>query len=335
MLASLDYFSPKEPRGAGYPERKARPDAKRTAHGEGERKSSARAAHVTARGNGRRRATAKGEGPCQSEMATRPILMFDSGIGGLTVLREARVLMPDRRFVYVADDAAFPYGDWEEPALSAHILALFGELLERFEPEIAVIACNTASTLVIDDLARGLIPATPFVGTVPAIKPAAERTRSGLVSVLATPGTVKRQYTRDLISQLGVEMPCPAGRQRRSLARLAEAYMRDGFVDEEAVRAEIAPCFIEHEGGRTDIVVLACTHYPFLANRMRKTAPWPVDWIDPGRGDRAARACRCWRQPLDGTIAQHLTGSRHRGFHVGQGGFPDAAADAGFGLSLV
>jgi len=211
--------------------------------------------------------------------STRPILMFDSGVGGLTVLREARVLMPDRRFVYVADDAAFPYGAWEEPALEEHILALFGKLLDRLQPAISVIACNTASTLVIDAL-REKFPGHPFVGTVPAIKPAAERTRSGLVSVLATPGTVKRQYTRYLISKWAQKCHVRLVGSDR-LAGLAETYMREGFVDEEAVRAEIAPCFIERDGQRTDIVVLACTHYPFLANRMRKTAPWPVDWIDP------------------------------------------------------
>ncbi len=205
--------------------------------------------------------------------------MFNSGIGGLTVLREARVLMPDRRFVYVADDAAFPYGAWEEVALRVHILELFGVLLHRFDPEISVIACNTASTLVIDAL-REAFPGHPFVGTVPAIKPAAERTRSGLVSVLATPGTVKRQYTRDLITQWAQKCHVRLVGSTR-LASLAETYMRDGFVDEEAVRAEIAPCFLEHDEKHTDIVVLACTHYPFLVNRMRKTAPWPVDWLDP------------------------------------------------------
>jgi glutamate racemase len=146
-------------------------------------------------------------------------------------------------------------------------------------PTVAVIACNTASTLVLPAL-REAFPDTPFVGTVPAIKPAAERTRSGLVSVLGTPGTVKRQYTRELIrdwaSKCHVRL---VGSDR--LATLAETYMREGFVDEEAVRAEIAPCFVEMDGRRTDIVVLACTHYPFLVNRMRKMAPWPVDWIDP------------------------------------------------------
>lgn len=206
------------------------------------------------------------------------VLIFDSGFGGLTVLREARVLMADRRFIYVADDAAFPYGDWEEEALLERMVGLFGELIETWKPEIIVIACNTASTLAIERL-REVYPDQVFVGTVPAIKPAAERTRSGLVSVLATPGTVKRQYTRDLIrnwaSMVDVRL---VGSTR--LAALAETYMRGGMVDEDAVFAEIEPCFVDDGGRRTDIVVLACTHYPFLVNRMRKVAPWPVDWID-------------------------------------------------------
>ena len=137
-------------------------------------------------------------------MSDRPILMFDSGIGGLTVLREARVLVPDRRFLYVADDAGFPYGEWEEDALKRRVVDLFAELLETYDPEIAVIACNTASTLVMSEL-RAAFPQTPFVGTVPAIKPAAERSRSGIVSVLATPGTVKRAYTRDLIQSFAAQ----------------------------------------------------------------------------------------------------------------------------------
>jgi glutamate racemase len=206
------------------------------------------------------------------------ILVFDSGIGGLTVLREVRVLMPDRRFIYVADDAAFPYGDWEEAELLKRMVGLFGQLIGQWKPEIIVIACNTASTLAIERL-RETYPDQTFVGTVPAIKPAAERTSSHLVSVLATPGTVRRQYTRDLISdwagKVEVNLVGSTG-----LAALAETYMRGGLVDEAAVKAEINPCFIEKDGRRTDIIVLACTHYPFLVNRMRKMAPWPVDWID-------------------------------------------------------
>ncbi|OYR15714.1 glutamate racemase [Brucella grignonensis] len=214
-----------------------------------------------------------------SATCEKPILVFDSGIGGLTVLREARVLMPDRRFVYIADDAGFPYGGWEEEALRARIVELFGKFIAEYDPEIAVIACNTASTLVLDDLRRAY-PAVPFVGTVPAIKPAAERTASGLVSVLATPGTVKRAYTRDLIQSFATQCHVRlVGADR--LAAVAEAHIRGEKIDEALVIEQIAPCFIEKDGERTDIVVLACTHYPFLANVFRRLAPWPVDWLDP------------------------------------------------------
>ncbi len=263
--------------------------------------------------------------------AAQPVLMFDSGIGGLTVLREARVLMPDRRFVYVADDAAFPYGAWEEPALKAHILALFAGLLERHRPAISVIACNTASTLVIDAL-RDAFPGHPFVGTVPAIKPAAERTRSGLVSVLATPGTVKRQYTRDLIGTWAQKCHVRLVGSDR-LAGLAEIYMRDGFVDEAAVQAEIAPCFVEKDGARTDIVVLACTHYPFLVNRMRKTAPWPVDWIDPA--EAIARRALSLLAEIDGRSGEQAMrgeGPDLAVFTSGKADFAVRRLMQGFGL---
>jgi len=262
-------------------------------------------------------------------MTERPILMFDSGVGGLTVLREARVLMPDRRFVYVADDAAFPYGDWEEDALRRRIVKLVGELIATHDPELFVIPCNTASTLVLADV-REAYPDTPFVGTVPAIKPAAERTRSGLVSVLATPGTVKRQYTRDLITQWASKCHVRlVGSQ--DLARLAEAYMRDGFVDEERVRREIAPCFIEQEGRRTDIVVLACTHYPFLVNRMRKTAPWPVDWLDPAEAI-ARRALSLLGAQRAATDAAMHVGEDIAVFTSGAPDFPTRRLMQGFGL---
>ncbi|HEV2898748.1 MAG TPA: glutamate racemase [Pseudaminobacter sp.] len=266
-------------------------------------------------------------------MTERPILMFDSGIGGLTVLREARVLMPDRRFVYVADDAAFPYGDWEEEALSARIVELCGGLIARHDPEIFVIPCNTASTLVLAEL-RAAYPDTPFVGTVPAIKPAAERTRSGLVSVLATPGTVKRQYTRDLIAKWASKCNVRLVGSTH-LAALAEAYMRHGFVDEEAVRAEIAPCFIEREGGRTDIVVLACTHYPFLVNRMRKTAPWPVDWLDPAEAiARRALSLLGERAPVE-RRAEAVQGLDLAVFTSGKPDFAIRRLMQGFGLTVA
>ncbi|MGE0844974.1 MAG: glutamate racemase [Flavobacteriaceae bacterium] len=256
-----------------------------------------------------------------------PVLVFDSGVGGLGVLRELRVLAPERRYVYVADDAAFPYGDWEEEALKARMVELFGGLIAEWRPSVIVIACNTASTLAIDHL-RQAYPEQLFVGTVPAIKPAAERTRSGLVSVLATPGTMKRQYTRDLIRQYAAKCHVRLVGSR-NLAALAETYMREGFVDEAAVRTEIAPAFVEKDGRRTDIVVLACTHYPFLANRMRKTAPWPVDWIDPA--EAIARRAQSLLPPFSGAVP---TGQDIAVFTSGRADFAVARLMSGFGLGV-
>lgn len=212
-------------------------------------------------------------------MEAKPVLVFDSGIGGLTVLREARVLMPERNFVYVADDAGFPYGSWAEADLKVRILDLFEDVLDRFDPALVIIACNTAFTLAGAAL-REKFPNMTFVGTVPAIKPAAERTRSGLVSVLATPGTVKRAYTRDLIQSYATQCHVRlVGSQ--NLAAMAEHYIRGEGLSDDDVKREISDCFLERDGRKTDIVVLACTHYPFMANIFRRLAPWPVDWIDP------------------------------------------------------
>ena len=206
------------------------------------------------------------------------ILVFDSGIGGLTVLREARVAMPDQRFVYVADDAGFPYGDWEDLALAKHVCDLFEGLIERFRPDLAIIACNTASTVVMKPLRERFD--LPFVGTVPAIKPAAERSSTGQVSVLATPGTVERQYTRALVGEFASRVNVKLVGAPR-MAALAEEYMTTGRANEAAILAEIEPCFVDRLGARTDIVVLGCTHYPFLADVYRRLAPWPVDWLNP------------------------------------------------------
>lgn len=261
--------------------------------------------------------------------SARPILVFDSGIGGLTVLREARVLMPERNFVYVADDAGFPYGGWAEAPLKARILALFARLLETYKPEAVIVACNTAFTLAGADL-RATFPGTRFVGTVPAVKPAAERTRSGIIAVLATPGTIQRAYTRELIqtyaAQQAVQLVGSA-----HLARMAEAYIRGESLAEEAVRTEIAPCFVEQDGCRTDIVVLACTHYPFLANVFRRLAPWPVDWLDPA--EAIARQARRVVPPLADAIEP--AGEDIAVFTSGQPDFATRRLMQGFGLRVT
>lgn len=211
-------------------------------------------------------------------LRTPTILAFDSGLGGLTVLREVMRQRPDADIVYAADDAAFPYGRLDEEALVARVLAVMERFVARFHPDLVVIACNTASTLVLPALRARF--AIPFVGTVPAVKPAAERTRSGLISVLATPGTVARDYTHDLIERYGAGCEVTLVGATR-LAGLAEAALKGEPVDDAEITAEIAPCFVARDGRRTDAITLACTHYPLLLPRLQRLAPWPVEWIDP------------------------------------------------------
>jgi glutamate racemase len=208
-------------------------------------------------------------------------MVFDSGLGGLSVLREVVAARPDAHYVYVADDAFFPYGHHSEDEIIARVVPLIGELIDRHLPDLVVIACNTASTLVMSYLRSAY--KIPFVGTVPAIKPACAKSRTRHVSVLGTRGTVQREYTRALIRDFaqGCEVTLVGSPE---LASLAESALNGREVSDRAIFDELAPCFIgaaEDETSRTDTIVLACTHYPLLLDRLEKLAPWPVDWIDP------------------------------------------------------
>ncbi len=209
----------------------------------------------------------------------RRILVFDSGLGGLTVARALRAAGQGRVVIdYAADTAGFPYGDWEEEALRTHIVSLMGRLIDVAWPDVVVVACNTAS--VISLAALRAVHDVPFVGTVPAIKPAAARTRTGVIGVLATPGTVKREYTTALIHTFAFHCAVIL-HGAPGLARMAEDKLAGCSVDPDDLRCEIAPVFTEREGRATDVVVLGCTHYPLLREEMERVAPWPVTFIDP------------------------------------------------------
>ena len=207
------------------------------------------------------------------------VLVFDSGLGGLTVLDAVVAALPQADLSFAADDAVFPYGRLDEAELVARVLAVMERLVAMLSPDIVVVACNTASTLVLPPL-RARFADLAIVGTVPAIKPAAQLSRSRMISVLATPGTVARQYTRDLVQSFAagcaVTLVGAPG-----LAALAEAAMRGEPIADSAVAAEIAPAFVVAQDVRTDVIVLACTHYPLLLDRLTALAPWPVSWVDP------------------------------------------------------
>lgn len=253
-------------------------------------------------------------------MSAQPpkILVFDSGLGGLTVLAEIRLLRPDARCIYAADDAVFPYGRLLDDALIARVDEVMAALIPQHQPDLVVIACHTASTLVLPGL-RAAWPKIPFVGTVPAIKPGAQMSRSGLVSVLATPGTVARDYTHALVREF-------AGHCRvtlvgsTQLASLAEQEMQGQAVEAEAILAEIAPAFVHSGDRRTDVIVLACTHYPLLMPRLAALAPWKVTWIDPSpaiarRADQVLREYLHFPEgpPIQGLLPALFTSGRKPG----------------------
>ncbi len=256
--------------------------------------------------------------PAVSSIVMRPpcILVFDSGVGGLTVHEEIARARPDARFVYAADDAAFPYGALGEDALRGRVMAVMERLIARFSPDLVVVACNTASTIVLPALRARF--AIPFVGTVPAVKAAAAASASRIIAVLATPGTVARDYTRELINSFASDCEVALVGSTR-LASLAEAHLRGEPVDDAAIAAEIAPCFIERRRGdgrvaRTDVISLSCTHYPLLRARFEALAPWPVRFIDP-----APAIARRVGQLLGPAMSHGAGGTAHAVFTSGRG----------------
>jgi glutamate racemase len=211
-------------------------------------------------------------------MATPTVVVFDSGLGGLTVYREVVKLLPGASYVYCADDVCFPYNELDEAALITRVLAVMRAVEQRYNPDLVVVACNTASTVALPALRQRF--EVPFVGTVPAVKPAAAASRSKLISVLGTEATVQREYTLGLIRDFAAGCEVTRVGSTR-LASIAEADLRGEAVDDGEIEREIADCFVEKDGKRTDVVVLGCTHYPLLLERLQRLARWPVEWLDP------------------------------------------------------
>jgi glutamate racemase len=211
-------------------------------------------------------------------MTSPRILLFDSGMGGLTVASCVRAQLPEAHLIYSADNAGFPYGAWKEEALVARIVCVMGVLIDKSKPDIVVIACNTASTLAMVALREKF--KVPFVGTVPAIKPAAAQTKSNIIGVLATPGTVSREYTHTLIHTYAFHCKVILHGAKR-LAEIAEQKLKGHAPDLDELKAEIAPVFRQRDGKKTDVVVLGCTHYPLLIEEMKQVAPWEVNFLDP------------------------------------------------------
>lgn len=209
-----------------------------------------------------------------------PLLFFDSGVGGLSVLGPTLKLLPNAPIVYAADSAGFPYGKRSEAEIASRVPALLGRLVERFHPRLAVIACNTASTIALEHVRSALD--LPVVGTVPAIKPAAEMSRTRVIGVLGTQATVRQPYVDELAARFAAD--CTIIRHGSpELVELAEAKLGGDIIDFDAVRAAAQPLFDAPDGDRIDTIVLACTHFPLLEDEL--TAAFPgITYIDGGPG---------------------------------------------------
>ncbi|WP_078320103.1 glutamate racemase [Oceanospirillum linum] len=226
-----------------------------------------------------------------------PVLVMDSGVGGLSIAAHIRKTCPDTPLFYLADNGAFPYGDKDEGWLVDRVVKLAYQLVNQYPIKLLVLGCNTASTVVLPALRKAL--SIPVVGVVPAIKPAAALSLSGHIGLLATPGTVNRSYTDQLISDHAAR--CQVTRVGSTeVVRLAEDKLAGIPVDLTRLKQAVSPLF---ESETLDTVVLGCTHFPLLRDELEKIQPRNIHWVDSG-----AAIARRVAMLLSQTPAQCLAG---------------------------
>lgn len=212
---------------------------------------------------------------------TAPLLLFDSGVGGLSVLGKVRALLPQAPVIYVADNAGLPYGSKTEAQIAARVSGLLGRLTERFRPRLVCIACNTASTIALASVREVL--EVPIVGTVPAIKPAAAMTRTGVIGLLGTAATIRQGY----VDRLEAEFAADKRLLRHGAPELvsaAEAKLRGESVDPAVYARAAAALRDQVDGEKIDTVVLACTHFPLIEDELRAAFGPGVAFVDGSDG---------------------------------------------------
>jgi glutamate racemase len=233
--------------------------------------------------------------------ADRPLLVFDSGVGGLSVLDAIRRRLPTAPIVYVADSGGFPYGTKTETEIAARVPALLGRLVERYRPRLIVIACNTASTIALAVVRTALD--LPIVGTVPAIKPAALASKARAIGVLGTDATVRQPYVDRLAAEFAAD--CIVLRHGSArLVELAEAALRGDPGDPADYKRVMDGLFGLSGGDRVDTVVLACTHFPLVADQLAAASPHPVHFVDGAEGIARRVVYLTDGQPWPGAAAE-------------------------------
>ena len=213
--------------------------------------------------------------------ADAPLLIFDSGVGGLTVLDATRKLLPDAPVIYAADNAGLPYGAKTEAQVAARVAGLLGRMTERFRPRLVCIACNTASTIALG-MVREVLE-VPIVGTVPAIKPAAALTRSGVIGLLGTEATIRQGYVDRLEAEFAQHKTL-LRHAAPELVEAAESRLRGEPVDPAIFARAAAGLRAQPGGAAIDTVVLACTHFPLLAAELAAAFGDGVSFVDGADG---------------------------------------------------
>jgi glutamate racemase len=209
-----------------------------------------------------------------------PLLFFDSGIGGLSVLRAVRAALPYAPIVYAADYAGLPYGTKSEAEIAARVPALLGRLVERYRPRLITIACNTACTIALGHVRAALD--VPVVGTVPAIKPAAEATRTGVIGLLGTAATIRQPYVDRLQADHAGGMTL-LRHAAPDLVAAAEAKLRGETVDSDVYVQAMRGLIGKPEGDRLDVTILGCTHFPLVEEELFRAAP-AMKFVDGAAG---------------------------------------------------
>ncbi|MEO9600876.1 glutamate racemase [Parasphingorhabdus sp.] len=210
-----------------------------------------------------------------------PLLFFDTGVGGLSVLKETVKLLPHAPIVYAADYAGMPYGMKSEIELASRVPALLGRLVERYKPGLATIACNTASTIALDHVRSALN--IPVVGTVPAIKPASEMTKTGAIGLLGTKATIRQPYVDKLAADFAADKLL-LRHGAPELVYAAEAKLRGEKPDSTIIEEAISGLLNQDGGEQIDTIILACTHFPLLRQELQQAAPRPLQFIDGAQG---------------------------------------------------
>jgi glutamate racemase len=233
---------------------------------------------------------------------TGPVLIFDSGVGGLSILSHVKLALPRASIVYAADNGWYPYGTKTEAEIAARVPAVLGQLAERYRPRLVIIACNTAATIALADVRAALD--LPIVGTVPAIKPAALASKTRVIGVLGTEATVRQPYVDRLVGEFAAD--CAVVRLGSAeLVQIAEDKLRGQPASPARMQAIMASLYIQENGDRIDQLVLACTHFPLLAAEIAAASPQGVALVDSGAGiaRRAATLMQgeIWQEGQTGT----------------------------------